>query len=390
MKLYTKLLKIGGKKSMKKIVCLLVALFVLAGIMAGCAAETPSAPQEAPSSSQPAAAPSEAAAPESPTASASESASPAGKTGVFAYPLYGGGVPKDLKVGYSELSIADPWRVAQVASMQEEATKRGVNYIMTDAQNKQDKQLSDLEDLMSQGCNFIFLSPLNMDGFQSAVDEAKQKQIPIICIDREITGTPGMDVVSTVLADFITQGVNCADWLDKNIQGDLKVVQITGQPGGSDVRDRTKGFADSMAKINAAGHKMEIVSSQNGQWSRTETQKLMQNIIQSLGKDGFNAVYAQNDEMAMGAVLAMKAAGIKVGEGGVAVVTVDGQKQAVQYVINGEISCISTCTPLFGPAAFKAMDDYLAGKEMPPIIYNQEKIITKENAAEEIKVAWGN
>ena len=198
-------------------------------------------------------------------------------------------------------------------------------------------------------------------------------------------------MVCTVLADFITQAVNCATWLDENIPGDIKVVQITGQPGGSDVRDRTAGFAQTMEKINAAGkHKIEIVSSQNGQWSRTETQKLMQNIIQSLGKDGFNAVYAQNDEMAMGAVLALKAAGIKVGAEGVKVVTVDGQKQAIQYVVNGEISCISTCTPLFGPSAFTALEDYLQGKELPKIIYNKEKVITQANAAEEIKTAWGN
>jgi ribose transport system substrate-binding protein len=312
------------------------------------------------------------------------------KTGTAAYPGVGGGIPADLKVGFSELSIADPWRVAQVGSMQAEADKRGINYVMTDGQNKQDKQVSDIEDLIAQGCNFIFLAPLNMEGFAPAVEKAKEKKIPIICIDREISGTPGEDFVCTVLSDFVLQGTNCANWLDKNVEGDLKVVQITGQPGGSDVRDRTNGFASAMEKINASGHKMEIVSSQNGKWSRTETQKILQNIIQSLGKDGFNAIYAQNDEMALGAVQALKKAGIKVGEGGVRIVTVDGQKQAVQAVIDGDISCISTCTPLFGPAAFATMERYYNGEELPPIVYNTEKVITKENAAEEIKVAWGD
>jgi ribose transport system substrate-binding protein len=312
------------------------------------------------------------------------------KTGTAAYPGVGEGIPANLKVGFSELSIADPWRVAQVASMQAEADRRGISYVMTDAQNKQDKQVADIEDLIAQGCNFIFLAPLNVEGFEPAVEKAKEKQIPIICIDREIAGTPGIDVVTTVLSDFIKQGADCANWLDKNVKGDLKVVQITGQPGGSDVRDRTNGFAASMEKINASGHKMEIVSSQNGKWSRTETQKVLQNIIQSLGKDGFNAIYAQNDEMALGAVQALKKAGIKVGEGGVHVVTVDGQRQAVQAVIDGDISCISTCTPLFGPAAFATLERYYNGEDLPPIVYNTEKVITKENAAEEIKVAWGD
>jgi ribose transport system substrate-binding protein len=312
------------------------------------------------------------------------------KTGVYTYPGVGDGIPKDLKVGFSELSIADPWRVAQVASMQAEADRRGISYVMTDGQNRQDKQVSDIEDLLSQGCNFIFIAPLNFEGFDPAVEKANEKKVPIILIDREIAGTPGTDFVTTVLSDFLLQGRNCAEWLDKNIKEDLKVVQITGQPGGSDVRDRTNGFAEAMEKISASGHKMEVVSSQNGKWSRTETQKVLQNIIQSLGKDGFNAIYAQNDEMALGAVQALKQAGIKVGEGGVHVVTVDGQKQAVQAVVDGDISCISTCTPLFGPAAFATLEKFYNGEDLPPIVYNTEKIVTKENAAEEVKVAWGD
>ena len=309
---------------------------------------------------------------------------------VWSYPGVGGGIPADLKVGFSELSISDPWRVAQVASMQAEADRRGINYVMTDAQNRQDKQISDIEDLIAQGCNFLFVAPLNVEGWESVLELAKERKIPVICIDREVAGTPGIDVVTTVLADFIVQGAECANWLGENIKGDIKVVQITGQPGGSDVRDRTKGFADAMEKINASGHKMEIVSSQNGRWSRTETQRLLQNVIQSLGKDGFNAVYAQNDEMALGAVQALRRAGIKVGEGGVHVVTVDGQKQAVQAVIDGDISAISTCTPLFGPAAFETLERYYKGEAIPPIVYNDEKLITKENAAQEILVAWGD
>lgn len=373
---------------MKKVVCFLVSLFILVSLIAGCGSGT-SEPSKASTAQAPVA---EKSADSKASASApSESAAPAaGKTGTAAYPGVGSGIPKDLKVGFSELSISDPWRVAQVESMRAEAEKRGINYIMTDAQNKQDKQLADIEDLLSQGCDFIFLAPLNIEGFGPAIEKAKEKKVPIICIDREISGTPGQDFVCTILADFIVQGKNCAEWLGNNIQGDIKVVQITGQPGGSDVRDRTKGFGDKMAEINTSGHKMEIVASQNGKWSRTETQKVLQNVIQSLGKDGFNAIYAQNDEMALGAAQALHKAGIKVGEGGVHIVTVDGQKKAVQAIIDGDISCISTCTPLFGPAAFKALEDYYNGKEMPSIIYNDEKIITKENAAEEVKIAWGN
>ena len=192
------------------------------------------------------------------------------KTGTAAYPGVGGGIPANLKVGFSELSISDPWRVAQVASMQAEADRRGINYVMTDAQNKQDKQVSDIEDLIAQGCNFIFLAPLNVEGFEPAVEKAKEKQVPIVCIDREIAGTPGIDMVTTVLSDFILQGTNCANWLDKNVKGDLKVVQITGQPGGSDVRDRTNGFAAAMERstLRATRWRSSLPRTANGREQR--------------------------------------------------------------------------------------------------------------------------
>jgi len=378
---------------MKKIVWIMVAILVVVGLVACTGTTTPTSTPQAPATMNPSAQASTAAQASAVNSNAGVSAAPKG-TGVYAYPLFGSKTPAaQVKIGYSELSSADPWRVAQIGSMQSEADKRGANYTMIDAQNKADKQLADIEDLVAQGCQFIFFSPLNTDGFQAALDAAKAKQVPIVTIDREVTGVYGTDMVCAVLADFIIQGLNCAQWLDANIQGDINVVQITGQPGGSDVRDRTKGFADEMAKINAkGGHKMTIVASQNGQWSRTVTQSVLQNVIQSVGKTGFNAIYCQNDEMAMGAALALKAAGIPVGTdaGGVQIVTVDGQKQAIQYVVDGKIAFISTCTPLFGPAAFGILDDYLNGKQEPNIVYNQEKKITIANAADEYKVAWGN
>ena len=135
---------------------------------------------------------------------------------------------------------------------------------------------------------------------------------------------------------------------------EVKIVEITGVVGGSDVRDRAQGLRNVVEQYD----NMEIVASQSGEWSRATAQEVTENIIQSTGGD-FNVVYCHNDEMALGVVLALKAAGMNPGTD-VKIVAIDGQAEAVEAIIAGEMNAIATCSPRFGPAAFDAMESYLS------------------------------
>ena len=278
----------------------------------------------------------------------------------------------DLKVGFSELDIDGAWRICQTDSMQEEADARGYNYVMTNAEYDTEKQVADVEDLIAQGCNFLFIAPIDMDAIVPALDAAKEKEIPVILLDREATGTWGEDWLTTIIADYVLQGEMCGEW----------IVEITGVEGGSDVRDRAQGLRNVVDEHD----NIEIVASQSGDWSRTTAQEVMENIIQSTGGD-FDVVYCHNDEMALGVVLALKAAGIKPGED-VQIVAIDGQAEAIEGIIAGEINCIATCSPRFGPAAFDAMESYLAGEELPEKVINNETLITAENAEEQLEFGF--
>lgn len=288
------------------------------------------------------------------------------------------------KIGFSELNIADPWRIAQVDSMQKVAKDRGYQMITTNAELKAEKQISDVEDLLTQGVEFLFIAPMDVEAIVPALTAARAKKVPVILLDRQAKGVWPDDFLTTIIADYVKQGRECAKWLANKLGKDAKirVVEITGRVGGSDVRDRAAGFREGMA-----GHpNMEIIASQSGDWSRAEAQKITQNIIQSTGGN-FNAIYCHNDEMALGVVLALRAAGLQPDKD-VYVLAIDGQKEAVEAIIDGDISAIYTCNPRFGPAAFDALERHLASEKLPEFIINTEYMIDGDNAEEKLADAF--
>lgn len=355
---------------MRKRLGIFLAVVMASSLLFGCGSASNETENAAPAE-QPEAQEEEAAAPaEEEAESAQETETPAGAS--------------DLKIGFSELDIDGAWRICQTESMQEQADERGYEYVMTNAEYDTEKQVADVEDLIAQGCNFLFIAPIDMDAIVPALDAAKAANVPVILLDREATGTWGEDWLTTIIADYVLQGEMCGQWIVDNTDAsqDVKIVEITGVEGGSDVRDRAQGLRNIVEKTD----NVEIVASQSGEWSRTTAQEVMENIIQSTGGE-FDVVYCHNDEMALGVVLALKAAGIKPGED-VKIVAIDGQAEAIEGIIAGEINCIATCSPRFGPAAFDALEEYQAGEELPEKIINTETLITAENAEEQLEYGF--
>ncbi len=288
-----------------------------------------------------------------------------------------------LKVGFSELDIDGAWRITQVESMEEEALARGYDYMMTNAEYDTEKQVADVEDLLAQNVDFLFIAPIDMDAIVPALSAAKAAGVPVILLDREATGTWGEDWITTIIANYVQQGEMCGQWLLDNMgEDEVKIVEITGVVGGSDVRDRAQGIRNVIDQYE----NMSIVASQTGEWSRSTAQEVMENIIQSTGGD-FNVVYCHNDEMALGAVLALKAAGMNPGTD-VKVIAIDGQAEAVEAIIAGEMNAIATCSPRFGKAAFDALEKYLDGGAFEQYIINPETMITIDNAEEQLPLAF--
>lgn len=287
-------------------------------------------------------------------------------------------------VGFSQMENTGPWRIAESESMKSEAAKRADKYqfVYTDAQSTTAKQISDVEDLIARKVDAIFLAPREAEGFSGIFKAAKDAKIPIILIDREATGTAGTDFVTVIKSDFIQEGKRAGEWLAKQTSGKAGIVELKGTTGSSVANDRSKGFMDAIK----ASPDMKIIASQDANFTRAEGQKVMENIIQSKGKE-ITAVYAHNDEMALGAIQALKAANMNPGKD-VMVISIDGQKTALQAIIAGDMNATVECNPRFGPIAFDALEKFLKGEKLPPQIINEDRFFDASNAAQFVNEAY--
>ncbi len=289
---------------------------------------------------------------------------------------------KVLKVGFSQMENNNPWRIAETNSIKQEAEKRGVELVYTDAQGQTSKQVSDVEDIIAQGVDYILLAPREYEGLAPALQSAKQAGIPVILIDREAAGEPGVDYVTLIASNFIEEGNRAGEWLAQQTDGKANIVELTGTTGSSVAKDRQDGFMQVLENYPD----MKVIASQTGDFARSNGQKVMENIIQAKG-DEITAVYAHNDEMAIGAIQALKAAGMKPGED-VIVVSIDGSKDALKAIIAGEMGATVECNPRFGPSAFDVVEKLENGEEVPVKIVNPDEFFDIDNAEKFLDTAY--
>ncbi|WP_326696134.1 ABC transporter substrate-binding protein [Streptomyces sp. NBC_01754] len=298
------------------------------------------------------------------------------------------GAPKlDLKnavVGFSQSEKeANPFRIAETQSIKDEAKKIGVKKLLTtNAQSQLSKQISDIQDMLSQGAQFLIIAPLNSDGLEPALKAAAAKKVPVLTIDRKVNSTACKDYVAFLGSDFVEQGKRAADAMIKATDGKAKVAILLGSSGNNVTTDRTKGFVDQI-KAEAPG--IEIVAQQTGEFARDKGQQVMEQLIQS--KPDITAVYAENDEMGLGAVTAIRAAGKKPGKD-VKIVSVDGTRNAVQALVNGEYNAVIESNPRFGPLAFATAQKFYAGEEIPENVIITDRAYDDTNAKESLGGAF--
>lgn len=287
-------------------------------------------------------------------------------------------------VGFSQTENIGPWRIAETNSIKEEAAKRKKTYdfLMTDAQGQTSKQFADIEDLIARQVDIIFLAPREYEGLTPALEAARTAKIPVFLIDREAAGRPGEHFVSFLGSDFIAQGRRVGKWLAQATDAKASIVELTGTAGSSVAIDRAKGFRDAIASYP----NMKIIATQTADFSRAAAQRVMENIIQSKGSD-ITAVYAHNDEMALGAIQALKSAGMKPGKD-VIICSIDGQKTALEAIIRGELGVSVESNPRFGPLVFATMEEYFAGKKIPPRIILKDRLFDVTNAKDFVDEAY--
>ncbi len=269
------------------------------------------------------------------------------------------GGAKKLMVGFSQIGAESAWRSAETESIRSEATKRGVEMKFSDAQQKQENQIKALRAFIAQGVDAVILAPVVETGWEPVLLDLQKAKIPVVLVDRGLKVSDDSLYATLIASDFVEEGRRAGDWLAKKLNGSGNIVELQGTPGAAPAIDRKKGFAEAIAKSPG----LKIIKSQTGEFTRAKGKEVMEAFLKADGKN-INAVYAHNDDMALGAIQAIEEAGMKPGTD-VIVVSIDGVKGAFEAMVAGKLNCTVECNPLLGPAAFDAIETIRAGKSLP-------------------------
>ncbi|MBB6247077.1 ABC transporter substrate-binding protein [Rhodanobacter sp. A1T4] len=291
---------------------------------------------------------------------------------------------KDAVVGFSQSEKEDnPFRIAETKSITDEAARIGVKrFIKTNAQSTLSKQISDIQDLISQGSQVLIVAPLNSDGLEPALSVARAKNIPVLTIDRQLNATACKDYVSFLGSDFVEQGKRAADQLITGTQGKGNVGILLGASGNGVTTGRTKGFVDEMA---AKAPAIKIVAQQTGNFDRSTAQSVTEQLLQAHPE--ISVIYAENDEMGLGAQAAIIAAGKSPGKD-IQIYSVDGTRNAVSQIVAGAYNGVIESNPRFGPLAFATLKTFLSGSPVSQNIVIDDTQYDSSNAAKSVNSAF--
>jgi simple sugar transport system substrate-binding protein len=255
-----------------------------------------------------------------------------------------------ITVGFAQCKADESdWRKANTASMQEAFSEaNGFSFTMADSNNDAAKQVADVQGFIDQEVDYIIIAAVNMDGWDTVLGNAKDAGIPVILMDRTINASADL-YVCWVGGGFYNEGVKATDWISTRFTADEEVgiVNLQGQLGASAQVGRSTALDDALA----ANSNWTLVDRQTGEWSTDTAKEIMTSWIQKYG-DKIDVVYAENDNMADGAIQALEEAGIKVGgDDGVAIISFDANRAYLQMTLEGKINCNVECNPQLGPKA---------------------------------------
>ncbi|GEN24523.1 sugar ABC transporter substrate-binding protein [Halomonas cupida] len=289
------------------------------------------------------------------------------------------------RVGFAQMESNNPWRIAETQSFRDVAEQCNWNLTVTDAAGSAAKQVADVDSMIAQGMDAIFLPPREERALIPAVMKARAAGIPVFLVDRQVdpaVARAGEHYVAFLGSDFVEQGQTAAQWLVDNFDGEeARIIELEGTTGSSPANDRKQGFDEVIAEQD----NMTIIASQSGDFSRDTGRQVMETLLQA--HPNVNVVYAHNDEMAIGAIQALEVSGRTPGED-VLVVSIDGTRDALRAIINGKMGVSVESSPFFGPVACDVLNRYAAGGTIEPWVRVEDRVFTADNAADHIDEAY--
>ncbi|WP_210418482.1 ABC transporter substrate-binding protein [Agromyces intestinalis] len=285
---------------------------------------------------------------------------------------------EELVVGFAQVGAESGWRTANTKDIQAAFEDAGIELKFSDAQQKQENQIKAIRSYIQQGVDYIAFSPVVETGWDAVLNEAKAAGIPVVLTDRAVDSKDTSLYVSFLGSDFIEEGKKAGQWvLDEYADATepVNIVQLEGTTGAAPAIDRAEGFADVIAE----NENLKVIASQTGDFTRAGGKQVMEAMLKA--NPDIDLVYAHNDDMGLGAIEAIEAAGLVPGQD-IKIVTVDAVHDGMQALADGKINFIVECSPLLGKQLVDIITTLNDGGTVEPRIITEETTFTQEQAIE--------
>ncbi len=279
-----------------------------------------------------------------------------------------------VTIGFTQIGQESDWRTANTDSIKKAVADAGWKLVYDDAQQKQENQVKALRNFISQNVDYILFTGVVATGWDEVLKEVNEAEIPLILVDR-MPEQATLDVISYAAAfggDFVEEGRRMAQWTANYVDklgksGEvLNVVILEGTTGSSAANDRQTGIMEVLAKYP----NLKVIASQTGNFTRAEGQAVMESFLKANEK--IDVLLAHNDDMALGAIESIKAAGKDPGQD-IIIVGCDAPKTAFDAIIAGDMNATIECTPLYGPFVVDALNKLIAGEVMDKALVHPEE-----------------
>lgn len=278
-----------------------------------------------------------------------------------------------ITLGFSQVGAESGWRTANTESIQQAAEDAGIDLQFSDAQQKQENQIQAIRSYIQQNVDVIAFSPVVETGWDAVLLEAQRADIPVILTDRAIDSDDDSLYETFLGSDFVEEGRKAGEWLVDNAEDETNVVELQGTTGAAPAIDRNEGFEE----VIADRPDIEIIDTQDGDFTRSGGKEVMEAFLRS--HDDIDVVYSHNDDMGLGAIEAIQAAGLEPGED-IQIITVDAVQAGMEALAEGDINFIVECNPLLGDQLMELVEQVAAGEEVSARIEVEETTFTPEEA----------
>ena len=279
-----------------------------------------------------------------------------------------------LLVGYSQLGTESAFRLKNSESMREAAETHGVNLLLENANQKQEKQIEAIRSFIAYQVDVITVAPNVETGWDNVLTEAKNAGIPVILVDRMVKTEDDSLYACYVGSDFILQGEAAAQYLFRKADDlgaqHLNIVEISGTLGSTPMMQRQQGFMDAIAKDG----RFTVLESVSGDFLISKGRECMQYLLDKYG-DEIDVIYSHNDGMTLGAIEVIEEAGLIPGRD-ILILSVDGEQAAIDLLKAGRLNCVVECTPYLGDLVMQQAMRLAAGEAVERIIHPEEQVFT--------------